>query len=135
MDITLESLKNDDNLEYKCSPYTNSKGFTKLMKLVLLTGKHPELLKDIEEELYVNPSTLNKQNNNGWTALHIVCRNIRTNSNEQTVQMLLNHPDIDINKQSDIGWTALHCAGRYSNTDSTEGTVQRNSSKEQFKCY
>jgi ankyrin repeat protein len=47
-----------------------------------------------------------------------------TDSTEETVKMLLEHPNIDVNLQNEDGWAALMFASRYSNTDSTEETVK-----------
>ena len=103
----------DSNKEYWCSPITKSTGFTYLMKLVLLTNKNPHLIDKIKN--YKNE--INKQNNNGWTALMLSCRNSNTKSNIQTVIELIQE-NADLNKQNDNGFTALMLSCRYSNTDS-----------------
>ena len=54
----------------------------------------------------------------------IACRYSNTESNLETVKLLLNCPNIDTNKQSNGGWTALMIACGYSNTDSNLETVK-----------
>ena len=140
----------DINKTYDCSDVTASKGFTKLMKWVLMTKKHPKLLKEIEillkkyklisdEVLNIKNISkeikdfliknikkdlmINKQNYVGWTALHLASRNSNTDSTESTVKLLLEY-GADPNIQNNDGWTSLLTASRYSNTDSTESTVK-----------
>jgi ankyrin repeat protein len=105
--------------KYYCSPIISSLKFTYLMKLVLLTDTSKHLIEDIIE--YKN--IINKQNNNGWTALMIASRNSNTYSSIDTVKELIK-TGADINKQNNNSWTALMFACKYSNTDSTLDTVK-----------
>jgi ankyrin repeat protein len=52
------------------------------------------------------------------------CRYSKKLSSDKIVEMLLEHPKIDVNLQNNNGWTALMVASRTSNTDSTEETVK-----------
>jgi ankyrin repeat protein len=125
MNITLESL-NDNNydIEYKCISYITSKGFTKLMKLVMLIKEYPELQKEIEKVINENPEEINKQNNYGFTALTLAAINSNNLSNIETVKLLLNHTNIDVNIRDIDGWTTLMRVSKYSNTYSNIDTVK-----------
>ena len=54
----------DPNKTYKCSRYTSSKGWTLLMKLVVLTKKHPELHNKIKQLIDSDKNMLNVGNFN-----------------------------------------------------------------------
>ena len=112
----------DPNIEYDCSPYRKSKGFTKLMKWVLLTRSHPRLLRNIQK--YIIDHDINEKNEIGCTALMLASLNSNTLSTNKTVKLLLQQAGIDINLQDKNGRTALMCAARYSNTISTNETVK-----------
>jgi len=120
MDIYQEP---DPNIEYKCSDNTISKGFTLLMKWVMLTKEHPELHDKIKEYIRDHPKEINKQNEKGLTALMMASRNSKTESTENTVKMLI-EAKANVDLQEKDGWTALMMASRYSNGDSTENTVK-----------
>ena len=111
------------NRKYNISPSAKSKGFTLLMKLVLLTRKYPELLDHIKNLIDNDKKIINQQNERGWTALHLAARHSRTDSTDETVKILVD-ANIDINLQTSVGWTALMYAGRYVHTDSTDETVK-----------
>jgi ankyrin repeat protein len=125
MEITLESL-NDDNyyIEYKCISYITSKGFTKLMKLVMLTNEYPELQQEIEQIINDNPEEINKQNHYGFTALILASGNSNMYSNIDTVKLLLNHPSINVNIQDNEGCSALMRVAKYCNTYSNIDTFK-----------
>ena len=91
---------------YNCSTDTKSTGFTHLMKLVL-QGKHVAKEESLLYDLITsNVNDINEQNDAGWTALMIACRNSNTYSSIEIVSLFLDHPDIDINKQENDEWTA-----------------------------
>lgn len=94
MEITLESLNNNHDISYKYYKNLSCKGFTKLMKLVILIPKYPKLFQEIEKLLKKNPKEINKQNNDGCTALILAVIYSKTDSSNETVKMLLNHPQI-----------------------------------------
>ena len=102
---------------YYCSNYRTSKGFDYIHKIVMLTRKRPEAINILKEYLEVYPAKINCQNDEGWTPLHISCRNSRTSSTEETVALLLGHSGININIQDYCGKTALHYACQHSNTN------------------
>lgn len=108
---------------YACSTATKSKGFTKLMKWVLLTKEYPEILEEIEKLIKSNSEILNKQNAKGWTALMLACRNTNTWSSELTVKILIN-AGANLNLQEEDGYTSLMFAVSNSGRDSSEFTVQ-----------
>jgi len=120
MDIYQEP---DPNIEYKCSDNTISKGFTLLMKWVMLTKEHPELHDKIKEYIRDRPKEINKQNNDGWTALMMACGYSNGDSTENTVKMLI-EAKANIDLHNNNGWTALMMACRNSKTESTENTVK-----------
>ncbi len=110
----------DPNVEYECDPYTKSRGFTLLMKMVLLTKEYPELNNTIKEYIINNKEELNKQNERGWTALMLVCRNIRTKSSEDTLKVLID-AGCDLNlKDINNGWTALMYSCKYSSRNTVK---------------
>src|SRR5437868_8881399 len=98
----------DPDVEYDCSPLTKSVGFTKLM---LLASKARELNDDNAIKNYINENMheLNAQNDKGWTALMIACRNSATVSTESIVKILID-AGADLNLQEKEGCTALMLA-------------------------
>src|SRR5271166_4467869 len=113
----------DLNKEYQCSRYTNSTGFTLLMKLVMRARK-----KGVMDYLksYISTLTkeeLDKKNTHGWTALMLAARNSNEYSNVDVLQMLLKN-GANPNLQSNNGFTALMRASINSNTDSNIETVK-----------
>ena len=110
-----ELLSEPDPFEhYACSIKINSTGFTKLMKWVLLTNAHPELLPHILELISTDKSHINKQNTAGWNSLMLACRN-PTLSSEQTIQILIDN-GANINMQNNTGSTALMMSTVYSSS-------------------
>ena len=82
---------------YPCSQFTKSTGFTSLMYLFYHTRDHPEYLEQIKYISDNNPEELDKQNDSGWTALMISCRNSNSTSTLDTVKLLLEyHPDVNL---------------------------------------
>src|SRR5580698_4072917 len=110
----------DPNKEYWFSPLTKSKGFTKLMKLVLMGDKY---LDEIKKELLINPSTINIKNTDGWVALMISARNTNTKSSNTIIKLLLENKAY-INDKDNDGWTSLMMASTYSNAGSSNETVK-----------
>ena len=112
----------DPNKEYSCSEYLVSAGFTYLMKIVLLTNKHPELIKEISK--YKN--IINNTNKEGWTALMLASRNSGTSnvSSIETVKELIKE-GADINtKGGRDNWFTLMLACKNSGTSSSVETVR-----------
>jgi len=127
--------------------YVISTGFDYIHKIVLKTRKYPDDPNDpddpnepnepnepisfseegldiLKEYLDKFPEKINCQNKEGYTALHLACRNSNSFSTERTVEFLLVNPDININLQNRKGETALHLACRNSKIFSTERTIE-----------
>src|SRR3990172_13069959 len=102
---------------YSCSPLTQCDGFTPLMYLIINADKLPD--KNILIDYIINHTTeINKQNAEGWTALHLVARNSHTLNIDYLIPILIKD-GADVNKQNNYGCAALMIASRYSNTDSS----------------
>jgi len=99
---------------FDCSPYTKATDFTQLMLCVLKND-----LENAPHYLF----EINAKNSEGWTALHIACRNSRTFSSEDMVDFLLKN-GADPNAKENGGLTPLHLASIYSNSDSSLETVE-----------
>ncbi len=112
----------DPNEEYWCSRYVKSKGFTKLIKWVLLTKKHPFLEKKIKSYLKKHPEEINKQNEEGHTALMLASFNTNVCSTENTVKILIDG-GADLNLQDKFGQSPFSACLPYIGNDSTENTV------------
>src|SRR5580698_5608724 len=110
----------DPNKEYWCSPFEISKGFTKLMKLVLMGDKY---LDEIKKELLKNSSTVNIKNTEGWTSLMISARNTNTKSSNTIIKLLLENK-ANINDKDNYGRTSLMLASEFSNKESSNETVK-----------
>src|SRR5580693_9024520 len=110
----------DPSKEYWCSPFSKSKGFTKLMKLVLMGDKY---LDKIKKELLISPSTINIKNTEGWTSLMISARNTNTKSSNTIIKLLLENK-ANVSDKNNYGRTSLMMASMYSNTDSSNETVK-----------
>jgi len=104
----------DKNKLYECSPYIRAKCFTQLMLCVLNND-----LETASSYIF----EINDKNSEGWTALHIACRNSKTFSSEEMVYFLLRN-GADSNAKANYGWTPLHYASKYSNSDSSLATVE-----------
>src|SRR5580693_8606807 len=110
----------DPSKEYWCSPFSKSKGFTKLMKLVLMGDKY---LDEIKKELLINPSTINIKNTEGWTALMISARNTNTKSSNIIIKLLLEHK-ANLNDKTNYGRTTIMLVSSCSNKNSSNETVK-----------
>ena len=100
---------------YPCSRSTTSKGFSKLMYMIIKDFP----IKLIEEYVIQHSDEINLKNNEEWTALMLSARK----GKEKTVQLLLEN-GAEPNLQDNAGWTALILSSRYSGKESTEKTVQ-----------
>ena len=108
-----------ENHEFFCSKNTKSKGFSKLMCLVLSKSED-----DVIQNLKLNNVNINEKNDKGWTSLMLACRNSNTDSNEKIVEILLSQKDINVNIQNNDGWTALMLSSSFSKAESSEKTVE-----------
>ena len=106
------------NIEYKCFSNITSKGFKYIHKLVLSTRKNPDAINILRKYLNSHPENINVKNTDGWTPLMLACCNSNTNSTEETVQLLLEHPNIYVNTKINIGWTSLIVACHYCTEES-----------------
>ena len=113
----------DPNVEYECALNTKSKGFTLLMKLVLLTKEYLFLEDHIIKYILDHKEELNKQNEKGWSALMLACIFSKTKSTENTIKILID-AKVNVNLKDNVESTALMKACRNSNTYSTEKTVK-----------
>lgn len=104
--------------KYSCSPNVSSKGFTKLMYMIINKQNTRELIQYILQ----NPDEINKTNNKGWTALMIVARNSNIYGNDILTLLLEN--GASINLQNNDGWSALMMSCKYSNENSSNETVK-----------
>jgi len=110
---------------HKCSRYVKSRGFDYIHKIVMKTKKYPIAIDILKEYLDIFPKKINRQNDRGWTALHLACKNSKTKSTEETVEFLLSYSYINVNLQNDNGFTPLHLACElYNSSDTTERTVK-----------
>jgi ankyrin repeat protein len=112
----------DTNIEYKCSQFTKSKGFTKLMYLLINANNIDHRI--ITKYIIENKNEINKINDAKWTALHIACRNSRLFNLEIIIQILLKNGADSNFKSNNDEWTALMSASRNSNTESNFNTVK-----------
>lgn len=91
--------------EYNCSPLTKSRGFTKLMHMVM-SMRENENYDELKEHILKYPNELDAQNEKGWTALILAVRNYKTCSTKETV-MILVELGCDVNIQENGGSNAL----------------------------
>ena len=106
------------------SDICRSTGFDYIHNIVLRTRKHPEALDILKEYLEAFPEKINCQNNEGYTALMLACKNSNRNSTNETVELLLAHPSIDVNLQNSERQTALYIAYIFCNNSSTKRTLE-----------
>jgi len=117
---TIESILSqyDPTHEYPCSPLTKSTGFTKLMFLIIRVKKIDMIKLHFEN----HELEINKQNDKGWTALHIVCRNANDYDLEVARWLLLN--GANVNLCNNEGFSPLLMSCRHSNKGSNNETVK-----------
>ena len=111
------------NKRYLVTDCFRCKGFTKLMKMVLLTKRFPDLVDNIKSYLVSLPEELNKQNEYGWTALMLACRHSNTVSSEETVRILID-ANANVDVQNSDGWTALIISSLNCKSTSSEETIK-----------
>ena len=87
----------DKDRVYKCSPDVTATGFTQLMLCVLNND-----LENVSKYL----SEINAKNSEGWTALHIACRNSANFSSDEMIDFLLKN-GADPNAKNKVGVTPL----------------------------
>jgi ankyrin repeat protein len=105
-------------IEYDCSPFTKSSGFTPLMHAVMRND-----ILEVRRICQENPEQIDVQNTKGWTALMLACRNSNTCSSYEIVEELL-FCGANPNLKTTDGWTALILSSTYTRTDSSEKTVK-----------
>ena len=106
----------DPNVKYDCTNNIKSKGFTKLMKLCMMTNKYPNLHKHINKLIKDKSEKINAQNNKGFSALMLASINFNKCSSIETIQLLLENK-VDINARNNKGWSSLMLAAQYSNIE------------------
>lgn len=121
-DENIDTIPNPD-VYYMCSPLSDSKGMTYLMKLCLMTIKYPHLNDKIDEYLSDNKEELNKQNACKWTALMLACANLDTWSSKETIKILLKN-NANVNLQNDNDLTALMFASINPDNISVRETIK-----------
>lgn len=119
MDIQFTDLSVPDLNVYYCSGNLKSRGFTHLMKLVMMTKTDPDAIAIINTIIKNNPEEIDKKNENGYTALMLTSVQGCTN----VVKILLN-AGANVNLKNCCGATALILACVNSNTTSNVETVQ-----------
>lgn len=126
LDIKLDSdleINPDPNTAYKCTPLRASKGFTKLMMMVMNANKIRNYREKLIRYLENNPLEINKKNDIGMTALMLAAINSKTDSNNETVKLLLQN-NANVNARNRAGGTALMYASRYNQMSSSDDTVK-----------
>ena len=106
--------------KYYLSVYYKDTGISLLHKLCMLARKHFPIIK-IYLETYKRE--VNRKTKNGWTPLHVACRNSGTTSSIEMVKLLIENGAI-VNETCTEGWTALHLAARHSSRGSNPETVK-----------
>ena len=101
----------------------SAKEFGHLHECVMKTREYPILNEYINLYLKQNPDKIDKKNKKGWSALMLASRYSKTDSSEETVEILLKH-GANINLRNNDDWTALMLASRNSRIDSSEETVR-----------
>jgi len=94
-------------IPFPCSRFTVSTGFS-IMMLLLIKLDCKGHVKFINNYIVENKHAVNDKNMEGWTALHIVCRNAKK-YDESTIQCLLDNGAI-IDAVNNKGWTSLMLA-------------------------
>lgn len=128
----------DPNVEYMYIPSNGSdyccKGFTKLMKWVLLTKEKPFLEQKIEKYITKHPEQIDIQNEAGYTALMLACLHMGKFSTNHTVRILI---DAGANKDmvNKTGHTALMMTCWRSNFEAAEILVRSGADYESIIDY
>ena len=93
--------------------------------LMINLQKNPEkTLEELRFGVY-SIDEINYQNEKKWTILHHLCRNAaKISFAHDLIEVLLNHPKIQINLKSDNNYTPLSLACYHSKVDSTEKTIE-----------
>ena len=109
MELMIRALEPADSQEtYEHCPGYYSTDNTSLMKLVLLTGEHPEIYDYLEKRIHLFKDEIYYRNSENWTALSIAIANSKTKSSIETVRLLLEaDADIGCDKQFDPLMIAL----------------------------
>lgn len=113
----------DPNIEYYYAKNNKAKGFTYLMKLVLLASNQNSITL-IKELIEKEPYKINERNSNGWSALHFACIYGNLLSSIDIVKILLENKNIDVNIQCNNGYTPLMGACGSSNTTSSNDIIK-----------
>jgi ankyrin repeat protein len=113
----------DPNVKYSPGSLRKSKGFTLLMKLVILTREFPDLDCYLVSYCKQNPEEVNKKNDKGLTALMLAAANSTTLSREKTVDILI-AADADHDIRCHDECTALIYAVRYHAISRSETTIK-----------
>lgn len=96
----------DHNKEYYYYKNNCCKGFTKLMKYVLLTKKNPAMENIIEKYITKHPEVIDIKSDKQFTAFFLACRNMNGCSTENTIKILIKagaNTDLrDINRSTAI---------------------------------
>lgn len=98
----------DTNKLYYYFKNSRCSGFTYLMKLILMTNKHPELI----DMINVYKNEMNEKNFDGWTALMIACLNYNTYSSQDTVKELIKN-GANLNIKNNLYCTVLNLICTY----------------------
>ena len=110
------------NFKYELTKNTKSKNLNSLQ--ILIFSSNEESVKEfLKNNIIFFKDEINYQNEKGWTALMMACRNSNNYSNNEIVKLLLEN-GADPNLKDYNGWTSLMSACRYSNTDSNIETVK-----------
>jgi ankyrin repeat protein len=108
----------DKHVPYPCSKEIKSKGFNKLMYLLVTFPNRIELL---IKYIIDHPEQINEQNNEGWTPLMIVAQNGRQYDPQILKSLIAHGSNLDI--RNDLRQTASILALK-SNSDSNLATFK-----------
>jgi len=101
---------------------TFCKGYTLLMRLCW-NGMRNIHRQEIKEYLDQYPGEINKQNEEGWSALMIAIYNNKDRSQIDTIKLLLEY-SADVTLKNNCGKTALHIASENCKSGSNFETIQ-----------
>lgn len=94
--------------EFRCCTYIYSKGFTKLMHMVMNIQKYQNYV-ELREYIKGHPEEIDKQNAKGFTALMLSTTNMNKGSTFETFEILVNSK-CNLDLQTIDGITALMMA-------------------------